>query len=67
MDYAEGIVGLLEAGAVPVLWYFWKRIQKKKKMLIDKDKELQSKTDEIQDLKSQINLKDLEIKMIAKK
>lgn len=67
MEYVEGIVGLIEMGVVPVLWYFYKRFQKNKAVIVKKDKEIQAKSDEIQDLKQLLHVKDLEIKLIENK
>ena len=37
MDIIEGIVGFLEIGGIGVIGYYWKKIGKKRQMIIDKD------------------------------
>lgn len=66
LGFIEGLIGAAETGGLGVIWYFWKRIQKKREMLSELDKLVQAKNDEIQDLKQLIHVKDLEIKLLSK-
>ncbi len=56
MDIIEGIVGFLEIGGISVIGYYWKKIGKKRQMIIDKD-------NQIQDLKNKIQLLELKLEL----
>ncbi len=56
MDVIEGIVGFLEIGGIGVIGYYWKKIGKKRQMIIDKD-------NQIQDLKNKIQLLELKLEL----
>ena len=56
METIEGIIGFLEIGGFGFLGYYWKKFNKNKQDIIDKN-------NEIQDLKNKIQLLELKLEL----